>query len=322
MTGERKKLGFELLLDNFLSNLGRMILVNLIFAVPLFLSLALAYVLYLYVIPVAPVILPLSLLFSSPFYSGVVVLTREYSQGNRPRGILRTYLKSFKENWLQFLLNGLILYVAFVGCFFSIKIYYSMAQSSWIFYFLFFIAIFIAIFFLFLFYAVFLMSASFDLKLKDIYKNSALMTFGELKNNFFSTVVVLAYLAVVLMPVIAIFYLASMVSADTVLLLLFIYICFALAVLIPAPCAMIVSNFLYPNMRAVIAGDDISAENSSAPAPDIKSVADTAQEVPDVNIDEIRKGDGEEYIFYNGKMMKRKVIIKLLESKEEKENEE
>lgn len=316
MNQERKKLGFELLLHNLWSNLGYMILTNLLFAVPLLASFAIAYVLCLYVLPVVPVTLPFAVVLASPFYAGVVSLSRYYSQGIRPESMVKKYFGAVKENGLKFLLGGFLLYVAYLICYFSATIYASLAALSWVFYILLFVVVVICVFFLFMFYAVPLMTVSFDLKLKDTYKNSALMTFGEIKQNFFATIGVAAYLAVALMPIMIISYTASILPAETVKLLLIIYGAVAFGALIPAPCAMIISNYLYPNMRSVISGEDISENNDSAPAPDIRPRGASDEEEtsePDIDLDELRKGDGEEYIFYQGKMIKRKVLIERLE---------
>ncbi|MGN0453131.1 MAG: hypothetical protein ACI4GZ_04945 [Ruminococcus sp.] len=327
MANERKKLGFEILLDNFFSNLGRMILVNLIYAVPLFICLAGTFALYRVVLPIAPVVFPLAFLLTSPFFSGVVVLSREFSRGMVPEeGIFKTYLKAVKENWLRFLIGGIFAYFAFVGCFFSVSVYSSLAKASWIFYIPLFIAILICIFFLFFFYALFLITASFELKQKAIYKNSALMTFGELKQNFFATIGVAAVLAVVLLPCIVILHLSNLLPVSTVEIIFFAYLAFALCVLIPSPCAMVVSNFLYPNMKSVIAGIDDSKNNSKAPEPDIKprgyvEEEEVEKKLTDEEFDALLKGDDEEYIFYNGKMIKRKVLRRQIE-KDGKDDEE
>lgn len=322
MEDNRKKVGFELLLNNFKSSLGRMILVNIIFAVPLLISLVLVYYLCSLntQINLLPILMPLVFVLVSPFYAGVVVLCREYSQGIKPDNTLKTYFKAVKENWKGFLLGGVLLYVAVVVCFFSIFIYLSMAEAFWFFYVLLFFSVLIAVFFLFMFYGVFLMTASFDLKLKDVYKNSALMTFGEIKNNFFATICVAALLSIVFFPIIVLFNLAGTIPVDLVEILIYVYFLVVLGLLIPAPCSMIISYFLYPNMRAIIAGDTIVGENENAPAPDIK---DVGQELKNdssdsqVDIESLLSGDEEEYIFYKGKMIKRKTLAQILKESEE-----
>lgn len=322
MYQERKKFGFELLIGNLRSNFGYMMLVNLIFALPFLGSFAVSWAIYKFFIPIFPVAFPLGLITSMPFYPGVVVCARDFSQNIRPEKILKTYFTAVKENALKFLLCGVFMYIAFVGCYYGIGIYSSMASYySWIFYIMLFFAVLITLFFLFLFYAVPLMTVSFDLKQKDVYKNSALMTFGEIKKNFFSTIGVVAYLAVILMPFMIISYLSSTLPVQTVKFLLIGYIAFAFGVLIPAQCTMIISNYLYPNMRAVISGDDISRGNSSAPAPDLKSFSEDDKETEEssdtISIEELKQGDEEDYIFYKGKMIKRKVLLNMLEQKEE-----
>lgn len=323
MYHERKKFGFELLLHNLRSNFVRMMLVNLIFALPLFISFGIALILYRYLIPVVPVAFPLVIVISMPFYPGVVACARDFSQNIKPDSIIRTYFRAVKENALKFLLSGVIMYIAFVGCYYGIGIYSSLASYiSWLFYIVLFFALLITVFFVFFSYAVPLMTVSFDLKIKDIYKNSALMTFGELKHNFFSTVGIVAYLAVFLMPVMIISYLSNVLPVETVKWLLIGYIAFAFGMLIPAQCTMIICNYLYPNMRAVISGDDISYGNTSAPSPDFKSFEGekpSKQEEPSpaISIEELKSGNEDDYVFYRGKMIKRKILLNMFEQKDE-----
>ena len=315
MNQERKKLGFELMLDNLKANFGWMMLTNLMFAIPLLVSVAVAYVLCLYVLPIVPVTLPLAIVFASPFYSGVVFLSRVFSQGKKPEKMFRTFWRAVRENGLKFLFGGFLCYISFLVCYFSVSIYIGLAAENWFFYLLMFISVLICLFCLFLFYAAPLMTVSFDLKLKDIFKNSALMTFGELKYNFFATLSILAYLAVVLMPIIVIFYSSSVFPAIIVKALLVVYGALSLALLIPTPCAMMISNYLYPRMLSVIADDDSSVEAKKSSAHKVKSVIESVvSDDSEIDIDELRKGDGEEYIFYQGKMIKRKTLIEEMEA--------
>ncbi len=322
MNQERKKSGFELLLNNLRSNFGGLVLVNLIFALPFLGSVVLSYLICQYLIPIVSIALPLVLIFSAPFYSGVVVLSRDYSQNIKPKGLFRTYIKALKENGLKFLLGGVLMYIAFIGCYLSVTLYLNFASAyGWMFFITLFICVIICIFFLFMFYGVPLMTVSFELKQKDVYKNSALMTFGEIKQNFFATISILAYLAVVLLPVILISYLASVLSVELVKALLIAYGVIALGVLIPAPCTMIISNYLYPNMLSVIAGDDVQPDNTSDNASDIhpqgKSNDAEFDSEPQIDVQELLTGDPEEYVFYQGKMIKRKILSEKLNSKED-----
>lgn len=328
MYQERKKLGFEILIGKLRSNLGRLILVNLMFSIPLLLSMGIVSVIYLFVFRNFPLVLPLAIILASPFYSGVVVLSRDVSRGIKCEHPFSAYCKAVKENGLRFLVWGLFTYLGFEGCYFGFTVYSSMARHfSWIFYVVMFFVFLISIFFLFISYAIPLMTVSFELKQKAVYKNSALMTFGEIKNNLFSTFSVIIFLAVVLMPFIIISYLSAVLPVNTVKILLVAYLAFAFGVLIPAPCSMMISHYLYPNMRAMIAQEDTDNGTSSAPlnvtkASVVETPTYTEPDVPEVDIEELRKGDGEEYIFYHGKMIKRKILLNMLEQKEEENEDE
>ena len=328
MYQERKKLGFEILLGKLRSNLGRLILVNLIFAIPLLFSMGIASIIYLFVFRNFPLVLPLAIILASPFYAGVVALSRDISRDIMSEHLVSDFFKAVKENGLRFLVWGIVMYLGFEGCYFGFTVYSSMARHiSWIFYVVLFFVFIISLFFLFISYLVPLMTVSFELKQKDIYKNSALMTFGEIKNNFFSTFSVIIFLAVVLMPFIIISYLSALLPVNTVKILLIAYLVFAFGVLIPAPCSMMISHYLYPNMHTMIVQDDADKGISSVPSDVTKTfVAENSSneesDVPEFDIEELREGDGDEYIFYHGKMIKRKLLLKILEQKEEENEDE
>ncbi len=324
MYQERKKLGFESLISKIRSNLGSLILVNLLFSLPLAASVALAMVLNAYVIKISVLALPLAVVFASPFYSGVVVLAREYSRDIKNKKIFSTYINAVKDNGLRFLLWGFIMYLGIVGCYFGFKLYSSMAALfGWIFYVVMFFLFVIAVFFLFLSFTVPLMTVSFELRQKDIYKNSALMTFGEIKNNFFATIGIIVFLAIAILPFVLISYLSSLMPLMLAKILLIGYLSFILIALIPAPCALIISHYLYPNMYAVITGESASKEKNSNPLPEAKqetqadAMSDQSSKEPEPDLEDLRNGDGDEYIFYQGKMIKRKLLLNIFEQKEE-----
>ncbi len=313
---ERKKMGFELLISNLKDNFSKLVFVNLIFAIPFLGAIAVSWCIYRFVIPGFILALPFALVLASPFYAGVVFHAREISQNKKPQNIFKNYLRAVKENGLRFLLFGALLYIAILGCYFGVQVYLSLAASvGGVFYVSLFFLLLISLFFLFFFYAVPLMSVSFDLKLKDVLKNSALMTFGEIKNNFFATFGIIFYLAIALFPFLVIPYLVSVVPVSIVKLCLVIYIVISLGILIPAPCTMIISHYLYPNMKAVISGDGVpnhkSTSQNSVKKPSQEEITPTP-----VDIEELSKGDGDDYIFYQGKMIRRKVLLEMLKEKE------
>lgn len=318
MYQERKKLGFELLISNLFSNLGGLIFTNMLFLLPFLGSIAIAWAIYHFLLPVFIIVMPLSLVLASPFYAGVVLISRDYSQNIDTQSKAKAYFKAVKENGFKYLIIGILGYVSILSCYFGVKVYSTMAALSGIFYVMMFFILLMSVFFLFFFFAAPLMTVSFDLKTKDIIKNSALMTFGELKKNFFATIGVVAYLGVVLFPMIVLPYLTAVLSVQLVKIILIAYLGVALGLLIPAPCALIISHYLYPNMKAVIAGEGVPSFTITPKEKEDTAVSEKKEEITPSpkEIEGLSKGDGDEYIFYQGKMIKRKFLIKILKDKE------
>ena len=101
--------------------------------------------------------------------------------------LFKTFIEGIKNNWKRFLIHGVITYFAVIFSYFSIRLYSALisqpnADSFFLvmIYVCLIISIIIAVAFLFIFFYVPSMTVTFDLSLKNIYKNSALMSFGEL----------------------------------------------------------------------------------------------------------------------------------------------
>ncbi len=324
MTGERKKLGFEILIGKLKKNIGKLFITNLLFAFPLGIGIATGWLLDSFLhYPI--VIYPAAFVIAAPFYPGVVVIARDLSEGKFEGGIFSRFVEAVKESWLKYLISGVLFYLVFEMCFFGISLYIGFGRAySWIFYLPMFFSILISVFFLFFFLSAFLMISSFDLKLKAVFKNSALATFGEVKNNFFSVVAIVAYLAVTALPFVIISYLIGVLPYTVIYILLISYLLIDVLLLIPAPCSLIISHYLYPNMLRVIGGVDTKEEVSKEKKIE-KVKEDIKEEIVnnEGDMEKLIQGSDDDYIFYNGKMIKRGTLKKMYnESKEVNKNEE
>lgn len=319
MTTERKKMGFEKFLSVYFSNLGKFTLVNLIFAVPLAVAFLLCLMLCRFLLPQATtVVLPLAVILAAPFYSGVVVVSKNIYYDRITSSIFKEFVSAVKENFKAYLVHGVVAYVAFVGCYHGIVIYNYLAQSSPIFYVMFFVSLVLALFMLFLLYGVTQMSAFFDLKLKDVYKNSALMTLGEIKNHFFATIGNLAYLAVLTLPVMLILLLSYFWGPAVTGVVTIVYLAAAVLLLVPAGISSITTACLYPDMKRVITGEakaNIEAIRKEDEEEKLREKSESEPEFSDIDKDLLMKSTGE-YVFYNGKMIKKSVIIEELKERE------
>ena len=153
MGKERKKMRFEILLERYFTNFHRIVLLNLIFAVPSVFAFGVPYLLNYYVLSqqnIFVMFLPIVLLF--PFYSGVVAVVRNIARGEEDVKVFSTYFSVFKSNFLSFLLHGVVVYFAAVLSYISISTYINYLSVSWFVYALLFISIAIVIFITFTVY--------------------------------------------------------------------------------------------------------------------------------------------------------------------------
>ena len=128
METERKRLRFEILLERFFTNFHRILLTNLIFAVPSAIVFAALYYLNIALFNGAvslPVML-LAVIFLFPFYSGVVMVCRNIARGDKDVKVFSAFIGAVKENFLSFLLHGVLVYAAATLSFLSVSLYVSM----------------------------------------------------------------------------------------------------------------------------------------------------------------------------------------------------
>lgn len=318
MITDRKKTPFEKFFSAYFSKFGHFTLLNIIFAVPLAVSFGVCFLLCRFLLPqAAMVILPATLILAAPFYSGVVVVGKKLYYDEVMDGVFTEYISAVKENFLHFLLHGVVAYLTFEGAYYGISIYTYLAQASKIFYAMLVISVIVLLLLLFLLYGVSLMSAFFELKLKDVYKNSFLMTFGEIKANFIATLCVVAFLAILSIPLAFFFNLTSVWGEKTSLVVIYSYLGAIFAFLIPSAVSSFVTASLYPDLKRVITGE--AKENIEAIR---KEEAQKEQEEaePDysaVDLSALEKSQGD-YVFYNGKMIKKSTILNEIKEKEGK----
>lgn len=173
---------FELLVRKFWD----LIKLNLLFLIPT----VLAVVMMLYLSSVTrllPVILiPLVLL--SPFAAGLTFVTRNYAREEHAF-ILSDFLSAVKNNWLAFLINGMVCYAVYMIISFSLNFYIMQLKTNSMFYVPMFLCLVVSVLFLFAQYYVPVLIITFDLKLSQIYKNSFIYAFLGLGRNILLTVI-------------------------------------------------------------------------------------------------------------------------------------
>ena len=311
---EKTKLGIVRFFTGYFKNLHKLLLTNVLFAVPLLVFGTAFYFLNRATGLNLSLIYFLPIVFVFPFFAGVTVITRNIAKEEQNIPVLQMFIKGFKENFAKFLFHGVILYLALFFCYSSITFYWKLSMKNGMFFSLFGIVVIIAIVLLFMFFNIPVMTVTFDLSLKDIYKNSFLMTFGELKNNFFSA------LGLFLLFI----FCATIFFTATNAVVLIILTILVVAFIVPATASYIMNFYVFKGMESIIVNknekaveiqDKIKLEQAK------KNNAEIAKEILDFsNVDLDERKDGEEYLYFNGKMIKRRVLIEM-KKKQENGNE-
>lgn len=333
MAGEKTKFALTEFFNNLFKNFGKLILTNIIFALPFAVFFALFYFINYITGINANFILFLTIIPLFPFFAGVTLVTAKMVRKEENIDVFNTFVTGVKDNFLRFLLHGAVLYFAVFFSYYSISMYGSWisqinnSESSGgamlVFLYVFLIiSILIAVAFLFIFFYLPPMTVTFDLSLKNIYKNCALMSFGEFKHNIIATfgIFVFALLCATILLCAGSFNSSVVLIITTaVIILLFV----------PSIVSFIINSAVYSGMYSMITAKDKKVENLDKKIERRKQgdffdyededKPDLREEFLNLDIDESK--DGDEYIFYNGKMVKRSVILKLKQEKNKESGE-
>ena len=318
MENERKRLKFEVLLERYFSNFHRILFTDFIFAVPSAVLFAAFYFLnsILFRDSIVVPFLLLSVIPLYPFFAGVVMVCRNIARGESDVPVFRSFCGAVKDNFLPFLLHGVLIYSASMLSVLSISLYVSMLSVSWLFYGLLFFCIVISLFLLYTAFYIPLMSITYDLPLRYVYKNSFLMSFGEFKNNLFAT---LALAVVFGICFTAVAFIISGIAKIIVIAALWV-------LLIPATCTFMVVFFIYDGMTSIIRDkDELSRELSDSIEKSIARKnngqnANTVEEdFSDIDVSSLK--DTDDYIFHNGRMVKQSTLLRMIRERDNQNNE-
>lgn len=315
MENERKKMRFEVLLERYFTNFHRILLTNLLFLIPSAVVFTAVY--FLNIALFGGIVTPVAMLAIVPlfpFLSGVVMVCRNLARGESNVRVCKTYFTAIKENFLSFLLHGVLIYIASVLSFLSISLYVSMLQAGWFFYVFLFFCIVISLFLLYTAFYVPLMSITYDLPLRYVYKNSFLMSFGEFKNNLFATIALAVVFGIC-------FTATAFLGSVTALVIVAVALW---ALFLPATCVYMIVFFIDDGMTAIMRSkDDRSRELSDAIQKSIdqqkngQAQQPAADDFSDIDISALK--DTDEYIFHNGRMVKQSTLLRMVRERQQQE---
>jgi len=276
----------------YFANFKYIVLTNLFFLVFELLAAGFVYLTYVLVGSLNIIAALGCVVFLNAGMSGVCTVVR-YIYIKKEFSPIKSFVKGIKENWYKFLLHGLFFYFLISVSYSSVLLYYNGTKTNSLFWVPLVITALISLLGLFMSYYLNIMTITMDINLKQIYRNCMLFSFGELKNNFMATFALLVYFTVI-------FAVAVIVNK----LYLIVIICGAIAALTaPSTIQFIITFYLYDAMTDIL---DESKKNDieTVEAPKTPQIQkDEAEEIARLTAD-----SKDEYIFYNGKMVKRSAV--------------
>lgn len=291
MSTKKEQLGFFKL---YFKNFKVMLVGNLLFSIPLVLSIALIYGLALLFNQTDNLwFLSLVIILIYPFYSGVTQITKDVVKGGKaPVEPVKAFKKGIKNNIKYFALYGILMYVCLIVSYYSISLYLKLSENSIIFFIPSFLTVMISVFLLFMSFSLPLLTVTIELKLKHYFKNAALMALGELFKNIYVSVTTIALLT----GCISISLLMGNAIAGIIFLLL------AVVLILPTGISYLAVYRLYPRMEKLFELEPPQDEKEEHTFPTMPVATPTDDEGNPIRT---HSDDGEGYVFVNGRMIKK-----------------
>lgn len=304
--------------SNLFRGLPRLILTNLLFALPTAVFFSIFYAINTLTGLHSVFILLLTVIPAFPFYAGVVKVSLHIAKGDEDVAVCSNFFAAVKENFLRFLIHGVLFYIAAFFTWSSTTMYFEMGKENNIFFALMIISIVIGILLMCFFFRVPTMTVAFDLPMKAIYKNSLLMGFMEVKSNLAAIFGLFILFVICSMLLVCCGGNAIAIAIVTALLG---------AVLVPAVAAFIINAAVWQRMYIMVTDSASEARNVD------KKILEKRRELEEYkkrkNRESVREelnklelddsADDDEYVYFNGKMMKKSVLRKMKQDAEESE---
>ncbi len=296
-----RKYSFSDFFSTYLSNFGKLLIPNLLFCIPLAILIAGIVLLTNLMGSVNWFLIFLIIPLMSPFFGGLFNVCRKLTADRDFRPV-KDFLSGIRDNWAFFLVNSVMLYALTVGMFYMIAINREVGGGPVLIYLI--IMLITSIVFLLMDFSATVMAVSVQIGFADIIKNSLMLIIkgfaGHLK-VFFS----LLFLSFLLYST------AFLIQTTTIV---FIVLGAMTALFLPTLIVYIITYNTYQTIDKFIIAP-YSAEQKRAKRLQEEQKKDELLTVEDLL--PLSEGDPEEYVFLNGKTVKRKTVQKMIEVKKQ-----
>lgn len=298
-----KKSGLEIFFTEvFGMNLKTLFLTNLLLDIPIVIAVGIvtliSYLLGGIYTIVAAMVIPLV----APFTAGVFYIVRNILR-KKETDVLRDFKRGVKDNAFQFTIQGIINYLVFVGFYIAFSFYQSYLPNPIV------IAalvpsILVAIVYAFMVFNMGMMTVTVKLKQIDIYKNSLLLSFIAIIQNG-KTLISLLFIGTIIFCMILVMYNIIAILCTIAALVLLI---------LPTFVILVIGYNSYPAVKDFVIDSKADFDKDER---DYQQKEDAFQMLSEEELESFAKGDPNEYVYVDGKMIKRSAVKKMLEKMRE-----
>lgn len=228
----------------------------------------------------------LGIIPSMPFFAGLVMTVRKAGIEKKDIPVVKTYFNAVKENYKAFLFHGIVTYAIVACSVFALMYYFTLMNESLIYGSMLTVYVLFSLILTSMMFYVSIMSVTYELKIRDIYKNSFILVFGNILRNI---------LAMLLFIAVSLGFVLWIAAAEGAMLVIAIIVCVLLYPLI--------STY---GVNAIIAKglqENVGSFASSSVYID-KEFEEKVEKLAEQQAVE-RADSSSDYVFVNGKMIKR-----------------
>lgn len=294
-----KNSGLVNFLSNVLSaNLKTLFLANLLLDIPLVIAAGIIALVSYFLGGVYTYIVAIVIPLLAPFTAGVFYIVRNIARGDEIK-VFRDFKKGIRENAFQFAVQGIVNYFVFVGFYITFEFYRNDLSNPII------IAalvtsIIVALIYAFMTFNMGMMTVTVKLRSIDIYKNALLLSFIAIIQNVKTLIALLFTGAVIFSLVIIIGDMTAILCTLAVLVLL----------ILPTFVILIIGYNSYPAVKNFVIDSKTDEDKLlHREQPKEKVLPQLSEE----ELMEYAEGDPNEYVYVDGKMVKRSTVKKMLE---------
>lgn len=299
---KQRKYGLGDFFSNYMGNFGKLLIVNIMFCVPLAIFCGILVIIMMTRgVNIFEIFLLIPLM--SPFFAGLINVCRKLTADGEFRTV-KDFFEGIRDNWKFFAVNSVFLYILSVSIWASVN-YFANNESNLQTVSYLVVMIITSVLFIFAELSAVVMAVSVELKAVEIVKNSFIMVLGGFTNHL-KTFMSLLFTA-------SLIYSVAALTGNAVVS--FSIICVLTVTIIPALIIYIIVYNSYQNIERIVI-DPYLKNQKEEKLTQIQKEQEDKLTVED--LEPLSKGDPEEYVFFNGKTVKRKNIIKMIEVRKSK----